>query len=71
MKIQEVRRPSARCLMETFDSSNRSGFLTEDLVSIAQAHQADQWSAPQTYEQYMAEDEQEYQAWLSSQQSKK
>lgn len=66
MKVLEIRRPSAKRLYEQFDSGNQSGFVTEDLVAIAQAHQANKWSEPQTYEQYMAEDESAYQEWLHS-----
>lgn len=70
MKVFEIRRPSARRLHEQFDPQNHTGFVTEDLVAIAQAHQADKWAGPQTYEEFIAEDETAYQAWLSSQGSK-
>jgi hypothetical protein len=70
MKFFEIRQPSGRTLTEQFNSDNRTGFLTEDLVAIAQAHHNNSWSAPQTYEEFVTEDEVEYQKWLKDQDRK-
>lgn len=45
MKITEVTITSAKSLTESIDAGNTSGFLTEDLVKVAQAHEADNWTA--------------------------
>ena len=53
MKISEVQKPSDQRLFESVDSTNCTGFATEDLVKILREHQADQWSQPMTAEQLL------------------
>lgn len=55
MKITEVTKSSARALQESFAQDNKTGFLTEDLVRIAQAEQEGQWSEPMTADELLAE----------------
>jgi hypothetical protein len=45
MKITEVTQSSTKAIFESIDADNNSGFLTEDLVGIVKAHQADQWQS--------------------------
>lgn len=45
MKINEVTQPSTKAIFESIDATNNSGFLTEDLVGVVKAHQADQWQS--------------------------
>jgi len=67
MKITEIQKPSDRKLFEEFSQGNDSGFSAKDLVEIAKADMQDKWLTPVTYEQYIAEDEADYQAWLAEQ----
>ncbi len=53
MRINEVQQPSDKALFESIDADNNTGFLTEDLVKIVRAHQANEWSEPMTAEQMM------------------
>ena len=46
MKINEIHVPKS--LFETIDAKNASGYLTEDLVKIVEAHTDNQWSKPMT-----------------------
>lgn len=53
MKITEVTR--RRQLREEIAENNSTGFLTEDLVRIMEAHESDSWSEPQTADELIAE----------------
>ena len=57
MKINEVTIPSEKAIFESIDATNNSGFLTEDLVGVVKAHQADQWQShdADTYMQNLLE----------------
>ena len=66
MKLTEIRKPSERKLFEEFDKDNHTGFATQDLVQIYKQHTEGNWLPGVTYEQYLVEDEAEYQAWLAS-----
>jgi len=43
MKINEVTKTNRQSLFEELDSDNKTGFPTETLVSVVEAHQADVW----------------------------
>lgn len=45
MQIKEITQPSTKAIFESIDATNSSGFITEDLVGIVKAHQADQWQS--------------------------
>lgn len=53
MKITEVTRRQQ--LREDIAQHNDTGFLTEDLVRIAEAHESDCWSEPMTADELLAE----------------
>ena len=53
MKINEVKVSSTKSLFEELDKNNNTGFLTEDLVKVVQAHQINEWSEPMTAEQLL------------------
>ncbi len=53
MKINEVKVSSTKSLFEELDKNNNTGFLTEDLVKVVQAHQTNEWSEPMTAEQLL------------------
>lgn len=53
MKITEVTRRSE--LREYVEKNNNTGFLTEDVVRIIEAHNSDCWSEPQTADELIAE----------------
>ncbi len=53
MKINEVKVSSTKSLFEDLDKNNNTGFLTEDLVKVVQAHQTNEWSEPMTAEQLL------------------
>jgi hypothetical protein len=43
MHITEIITPLTQSLYESIDAVNTTGYLTEDLVSIVHAHNADEW----------------------------
>lgn len=45
MKITEITQPSIQSITESIDSTNNSRFITEDLVGIVEAHQANDWQS--------------------------
>lgn len=47
MKVNEVEVVSTRSLSESIAKNNNTGFLTEDLVRIVQAEQANNWTQGQ------------------------
>jgi len=53
MKITEVTRRQQ--LREDLAQNNTTGFVTEDLVRIVEAHESDCWSEPQTADELIAE----------------
>ena len=53
MKITEVTRRHQ--LREAINQDNDTGFLTEDLVRIVEAHESNEWSEPQTADELLAE----------------
>lgn len=55
MKITEVTRPRGQALWEALDTDNDTGFLTEDLVRILQAHESACWSPAQTADELIHE----------------
>jgi len=55
MKIKQVTRPSFNRLVEEIAKTNDTGFRSEDLARIVEAHAADCWSEPMTAEEFMAE----------------
>ena len=48
MRLFEVTQLNEEELFETLDRTNDTGYLTEDLVKIVQADQANEWSEPMT-----------------------
>ena len=44
MKITEVTKQSDARLFESIDANKEPGFLTEELVQVARAHEAAEWS---------------------------
>jgi hypothetical protein len=55
MKHKEITVDSAKKLTEAIAANNDTGFLTEDLVKIAQAEQLNEWGNPQTADEFLAE----------------
>lgn len=55
MKITEVARPTFKRLVEEFSRDNNTGFLAEDLARIAESHDSNCWSEPQTADELIAE----------------
>lgn len=55
MKHKEIKVDSAKKLTEAVGANNDTGFLTEDLVKIAQAEQMGDWSEPQSADEFLAE----------------
>ncbi len=53
-------------LFEELSKDNDTLFATEDLVKIVKANIEDKWLPGVTYEEYLKEEETEYQAWLHS-----
>jgi hypothetical protein len=43
MKINEVTKTNRQALFEELNSDNNTGFPTETLVNVVEAHQADVW----------------------------
>jgi hypothetical protein len=56
MKITEVTTSTLTALRESLEQENNTGFLTEDLISIAKQHLSGQWSTPVTLEESLAID---------------
>ena len=56
MKITEVTTSTLTALRESLEQENNTGFLTEDLISIAKQHLLGQWSNPVTLEESLAID---------------
>jgi hypothetical protein len=56
MKITEVTTSTLTALRESLEQENNTGFLTEDLISIAKQHLSGQWSNPVTLEESLAID---------------
>lgn len=54
MKITEVTRPRGQKLFEALAQDNNTGFLTEDLVNIVEAHEGT-WSDAMTADELLAE----------------
>lgn len=55
MKITEVSRPRDRAaLTESLSANNNTGFLSEDLVQIVEAHEGE-WSAEMSADDMLAE----------------
>ena len=46
MKITEVMKTKREALHEAISTDNTTGFLTEDLVSITEAHESKTWEQP-------------------------
>jgi hypothetical protein len=55
MKINEVTQFSTKTLFETIHHDNTSGFLTEDLVKIAQVEKDGEWSKSMTADDLLDE----------------
>lgn len=51
MKINEVTKSKLDVLKEDLAQNNDTGYLTEDLVKIAEQHFNGQWSKPLTLEE--------------------
>lgn len=45
MKITEITTFSEKSIFESIDSTNDSGFLTEDLVGVVVADRTNQWQS--------------------------
>lgn len=54
MKITEVTKTNKQALTEAIDVENGTGFLTEDLVNIVEAHETGAWSKPVSGDEMMA-----------------
>lgn len=44
MKIKEVTKTNRQALYEELDVDNNTGYATEVLVEVVEAHHADQWT---------------------------
>lgn len=53
MKITEVTMTKKQALTESIARENDTGFLTEDLVNIVEAHESGMWSKPVSGDQMM------------------
>lgn len=51
MKITEVTKSKLDVLKEELEQNNDTGFMTEDLVKIADQHFNGEWSEPMTLEE--------------------
>lgn len=54
MKIIEVTMTSKQALTEAIDRENDTGFLTEDLVNIVEAHEHGGWTRPVSGDEMMS-----------------
>ena len=53
MKLNHITSVDPK-LYESIDSTNDSGFETEDLVKLAKSQDSDSWSAPMTADEAIA-----------------
>ena len=54
MKITEVTMTKKQALTEAIAAENDTGFLTEDLVRVVEAHESSTWSKPVSGDQMMS-----------------
>lgn len=54
MKINEVTASRKQALHEAIDSTNDTGFLTEDLVNVVEAEKNGAWSKPVSGDELMS-----------------
>jgi len=57
MKITEVTTSPLTALRESLEQENKTGFLTEDLMTIAKQHLSGEWSEPLSLEESLAVDQ--------------
>ena len=50
MRIDEITKLEGKALHEAIDVENDTGFKTEDLVKIVEAHRKDEWKTFDTTE---------------------